>query len=98
MCKIQSETAVLKELESNVIENEVRACKGRTVKTCHRPYRAFSMQTRSKLCKILSKIEVLKVFERNLSENEVSVIDITRRIELLRHYQPFSAKNEANIM
>ena len=42
LCKIQSETAVLRELESNVIENEVRAWKGRTVKICHRPYRAFS--------------------------------------------------------
>ena len=78
---IQSETAVLKELESNVIENEVRAWKGRTVKTFHRPYRAFSMQTRSKLCNIRSKREVLKAFERNLSENEVSVIDITRALE-----------------
>ena len=76
-----------------MIEVEVKAWNERTVKTFHRPYRAFSMAARSILCKIQSEREVLKErFDLNLSENEVSAMDITMRIYFLRHYRPFLAK------
>ena len=64
----------------NLIENEVRACKKRTMKIFHTPDRAFVLPGRSMLCKIHSEREVVKEFARNLSEKEVSVMDITEKI------------------